>query len=232
MRGWLQIIPSVTVITLLGIGCVGGIIDLGAGDSAAVSEVAEKAVDTAAQVGGDGGFGGALMVGYSEHVPMQMGFLNVSDLAPEGEITTVRVHNDSDQNAFFNVSYFAGHMGLNDQVMVIEVPAGEELSVELPCSEIMGLGPLDMPGGTGCLLADGEEIDNTMAVPGFLGLDYACGDVFEHFLTADVDDLDGDGDTEELILISEAFEMHLQGGGPTGHMHGNGPGMMGMHGGM
>ena len=31
-----------------------------------------------------------------------------------------------------------------------------------------------------------------MAVPGLLGLDYACGNVYEHFLIPGTEDLDGD----------------------------------------
>ncbi len=42
-------------------------------------------------------------------------------------------------------------------------------------------------------------------------------------------DLDGDGDTEELIIISDAMEFRMMNGGPTGHRHGPGPGMGGSH---
>ncbi len=40
-------------------------------------------------------------------------------------------------------------------------------------------------------------------------------------------DLDGDGDTEELILISGVMEFHMTSGGPRGHMHGGDAGVMG-----
>jgi hypothetical protein len=68
-----------------------------------------------------------------------------------------------------------------------------------------------------------------MAVPGFLGQDFICEGVFECVLTPDVDDLDVDGDTEELIIISGAMEFHMTDGGPGGHMHESRSGMMGSH---
>jgi hypothetical protein len=76
-------------------------------------------------------------------------------------------------------------------------------------------------------------VDNTFAVPGFLNLDYTCGGVYACTPTADaddLDDLDGDGDTTELILITDGMQLHMQNGGPTGHHHGMGTGMMGSHG--
>jgi len=141
----------------------------------------------------------------------------------------VRVRNESDRDGTFHLSYFASHMGLDDQLMDVEVGAGQEVVVEIPCPEIVGMGSLETPGDTGCHLADGEAVDNVMTVPGFLGQDFTCDGVYECVLTADVDDLDGDGDTEELIILSDAMEFHMMNGGPTGHMHGGGFGMMGPH---
>jgi len=68
-----------------------------------------------------------------------------------------------------------------------------------------------------------------MTVPAFLGLDYECEDTYRFTLTPDVDDLDGDGDTTELIVQSDALGLHMMNGGPFGHMHGGGMGMMGPH---
>jgi hypothetical protein len=113
--------------------------------------------------------------------------------------------------------------------MDVDVEAGETVTVDIPCGEIVGMGRLDVPGSTACVTADGEEIDNMMSLPGFLGLDYDCGDVYEHFFMRDLDDLDGDGNTEEFIVTSEALNAHLTNGGPTGHHHGIGPGMMVHH---
>ena len=80
--------------------------------------------------------------------------------------------------------------------------------------------------------ADGQAVDNMMAVPGFLGQDFTCGGTYSCVLTQDVDDLDGDGDTEELVIVSDAMDFHMMNGGPMGHAHGGGPGMMGSHMGM
>jgi hypothetical protein len=45
-------------------------------------------------------------------------------------------------------------------------------------------------------------------------------------LTVDIDDLDGDGDTEELLATTEALYLHIGPGGISGHGHMGG----GMHG--
>ena len=37
---------------------------------------------------------------------------------------------------------------------------------------------------------------------------------------------------EELIIVSDAMDFHMMNGGPMGHAHGSGPGMMGSHMGM
>ncbi len=39
--------------------------------------------------------------------------------------------------------------------------------------------------------------------------------------------LDGDGNTEELNIASDALESHMVNGRPTAHMHGAGSDMMG-----
>ena len=201
--------------------------DAGDSDTELVTDVAAKATNVAGNIGGDDGFGGELMEAYSEHAPSEMGFHGQSDLATASSGMIVRLHNESEEDCTFHLSYFASHMGVADQVMDVELAAGEEASIDLPCSEIVGVGPLEMPGDAGCHLASDVPVDNTMAVPGFLGMDYECGAVYEFFLTPDVDDLDGDGDTEELIISSEAMQMRMLDGGPSGHMHGGGLGMMG-----
>ena len=203
----------------------------GDGQTDLASEAAAKAVDVAGLVGGADGFGGEQMDGYIGHSPSQMGFHGQSDLASPTGGMMVRVRNESEQDGTFQLTYFASHMGLDDQMMEVEVAQGDEVVVDLPCAEIVGMGSLDTPGSVGCFLESGQEIDNLMAVPGFLGLDYECGAAHEFVLTPDVDDLDGDGDTEELIILSDAMQTHMTDGGPTGHMHGDGTGagMMGSH---
>ena len=229
MLGLARTLWAITAVATLSAGCMNGAIGPGGGDSTTVSDVATKALDVATQVGGANGFGGSLMDGYVAHTPGNMGFHDQDDLASETSDMMVLVRNESEEDGTFHISYVASHMGLEHRMMDVEVPAGEEVTVEIPCSEIVGIGPLDEPGEPGCHLADGEAVDNMMAVPGFLGQDFTCDGVYECVLTPDVDDLDGDGDTEELIIISHAMEFHMLNGGPLGHMHGGGAAMMGSH---
>ena len=197
-----------------------------AGDAGDAPFVAAKAIAVADLIGGAGGFGGMAMTGYSDHAPLSMGFLDADDLADPDDTMSVLLTNESTQEATFHLTYFAGSIDFEEQTMDVTVPAGDETTVEIPCSEIVGMGPLTVPGGVGCTLASGEEIDNLMAVPVFLGMDFFCGTVRQFVLTADADDLDGDEDTGELILLSDGMLGHMQSGGPTGHTHRMG-GMMG-----
>jgi len=227
-----RVLSATVVVVTFVTGCPLAGVAPGVGDSSAVQNVAARAIDVAAHVGGSDGYGGSLMDGYADHMPSQMGFYGQTDLATGTGDMMVRLRNNSDQGCTFHLSYFASQTGLDDHMMDVEVAAGEEITVEIPCSEIVGIGPLDRPRETGCHLADGEAVDNVMAVPGFLGQDFTCDIGYECVLTPDVDDLDGDGDTEELIILSNAMEWHLMNGGPTGHRHGSGLGMMGSHMGM
>ena len=190
------------------------------------SIVAAKAIAVADLVGGTAGYGGMSMTGYVDHAPLHMGFIDAGDLAASGETMSVRLRNESDQEATFHLTYFASSIDFEEQTMDVVVAAGEETTVEIPCSEIVGMGPLNTPGGIGCTLFSGQEIDNLMAVPVFLGMDFLCGTVRQFVLTPDVNDLDDDGDVEELILLSDGMLGHMQSGGPTGHTHRMG-GMMG-----
>jgi hypothetical protein len=199
------------------------------GDVGLVQSVASKAADVAGQIGGDEGYGGTVMTGYYNHTPLMMGFVTPDDLAAADATLTILLRNDSLEEATFHLTYFASHMDLEEQSQDVVVAAGQEVEIELPCAEIVGMGALEMPGAMGCHLAGGLEIDNTMAVPIFLSMDFACGEQTIFVLTADTDDLDGDGDTEELILLSDGLVGHMHLGGPFGHSHHGG--MMG-HGGM
>jgi len=220
---------AVVLVTVMSAGCTNGAVGPGDGDLTAVSEVSAKALDVASQVGGQNGFGGSLMDGYAAHMPGQMGFHGIDDLAPEATNMMVRLRNESTEGGTFHLSFFANHMGLEEHMMDVVVGAGGDVTVEIPCSEIVGMGPLEMPGEPGCHLDGGEAVDNVMAVPGFLGQDFSCDGTYECVLTQDVDDLDGDGDTDELIIVSDGMEFHMMNGGPTGHGHGTGTGMMGPH---
>ncbi|UCG16825.1 MAG: hypothetical protein JSV19_02085 [Phycisphaerales bacterium] len=194
-----------------------------------VSDVAAKATNVAAEIGGATGFGGTLMDGYLDHMPPHMGFSSPGDLARADGSLTIRLYNDSKEHCEFHLAYFASHLGLEDQMLDVPVAAGENVAVNIPCSEIVGVGSVGTPGEIGCHLVGGEAVLNTMAVPGFFGQDYACAGTYEISLTPDVDDLDGDGDTEELIIVSDGMRFHLMDGEPHGHMHGHGPGAMGPH---
>lgn len=208
---------------------IGGCTALPVSSDADVGDIAAKAERVAMTVGGANGFGGAGMTGYFDHVPNHMGFFNVEDLASADDVMTLSIQNETQAEATFHVRFLASHMGLMEQMRDVAVPAGTDIEVEIPCAEIVGIGPLEQPRQPGCELMDGQIIENTMAVPGFLGLDYECGGAYEFMVAQDVEDLDGDGDTEELIVVSDAMRSHMMNGGVTGHMHGFGFGMMGMH---
>jgi hypothetical protein len=218
-------------VASLAAGCT-NIAGLPGTDAALAALASSKATAVAGQIGTTEGFGGDLMAGYLAHVGPGMGFVTIDDLADPDGVVTIQLENQTAQNATFHLAYFAGHLSLEDQLSDITVPAGSETTLEIPCSEIVGLGDLDMPGAMGCHLEDGDEVGNTFAVPMFYGLDFACGDTIDFTLAADADDLDQDGDIDELVLLSDGFVMHLQDGGPMGHQHGGGGGMMGMHGGL
>lgn len=218
-------------VASLAAGCT-NIAGLPGTDAALVPLVSSKAATVAEQVGGAQGFGGMMMNGYFDHAPMNMGFIDANDLADPNSGMTVRVQNDAGLPCTCFMRYVASFEGVNEQGREVEIPANGEIDVDIPCSEIVGMGPLETPGGVACRFADGEAIPNTMSVPGFLGLDYQCGEMHRFMLTPDVNDLDGDGDTAELIMLSRGMQTHMLDGGPMGHQHGDGGGMMGMHGGL
>ncbi len=221
-------VVALVAVSLVG-GCAWTFSPPGDSGGDLASQVAGKALAVADTVGGSGGYGGAMMEGYVNHAPERMGFHGVTDLAGADRTLAVRLHNELSEDCTFDLSYVASHMGINEQTVEVEVGAGEEVVVEIPCPEILGFGPLEMPGATGCHLVGGQNVDNTMALPGFLGLDYTCDSSYDCFLRPDSDDLDGDGNTEELALVVDAIQFHAQEGGPFGHLHGMGPGMMGSH---
>ncbi len=194
------------------------------GPTGLAGQTAAKARTVADQIGGDDGFGGPLLDDYLSHMDDHMGFHGEEDLANDGQMMAVEFHNESDVDAVFHLVYMASHLGIEDQVTDVEVPAGEEVTVELPCSEIMGLGSLITVGEDAAELADGTTLDNRMCVPGFLGSDYECEDSYFFTLMVDSDDLDGDGDTQELIVVTDGLQLHMGPSGLGGHSQG---GMMG-----
>lgn len=224
MRRTTWLISMAAIVAMAGIACMVIPSLPGTGDDATVAAVAAKAVNVANHIGGAQGYGGTLMTGYPDHMPSNMGFIHADDLARSGGSTLVGFRNDSNFDCTFQLNYFASHMGFEEFSANIDVPADENVTFDIPCAEIIGLGSLETPGVTGCSLADGQTISNTMAVPAFLGTDYFCGGGHHFRLAPDTDDLDGDGDTEELILTSDALLGHMGSGGPMEHNHGDGIG--------
>lgn len=192
----------------------------GAGEPTGLTaEVAEKALAIGEQIGGEDGFGGTAVSDYLFHAEDHMGFHGMDNLAVAAGHMTIVLRNESREDSTFAVAFVASHMGIDEQILEVEVPAFGEATVELPCSEIIGLGSLTSVGEVAVQLADGTVLENTMCVPAFLGSDYLCENVYHGFLTPDVDDLDADGDTEELIVTTEALYFHAGPGGAGGHGH-------------
>ncbi len=189
------------------------------GQTGLVTQIAEKAAAIGERIGGENGFGGEVVDGYLSHMEDHMGFHGLSDLAdPDGRMTVV-LRNESEMDSSFDVVYVTSRMGIEEQIRQVRVLAGEETTVEIPCSEIVGLGSLTSVGETAVRLSDGAEFENTMCVPAFLGSDYRCGDAYLCFFGVDTEDVDADGDAEELIVITEALELHTGPNGMRGHGH-------------
>lgn len=181
-----------------------------------VAKIASKAEAVARQTGSPGGFGGKMMDGYAGRMPMHIGFHDETALAEPGSFVMVGMVNASSQDCVFHLSHVSSQMGASEHTMEVSAPAGGSVTVQILCPEILGMGPMEMPGQPGCHLADGQPVVNTMAVPGFMGMDYSCGDEFMFRLMTDVNDLDHDGDRQELIIMSQAMEQFMQSGFPMG----------------
>lgn len=208
-------------------GCTPGANLVTPGDQSATAEVATvaaKAVNIGNEIGGPSGFGGMRMSGYMQQMMANMGFSTADSLATPGSMMTVVFHNQSSQVCTFHLAYFSSQAGNQDQSADVTVPALGQQTFQMPCAEIVGLGSLETPGGIGCQLADGQTISNMMTVPGFLGTDYTCGSTYHMYLGPDTNDLNGNGDTQELIAYSQAMQTHMQSGGMMngGMMSGSG----------
>jgi len=193
------------------------------------AEVALKAQQVAQVVGGPDGFGGPALDDYYGHMAQHMGFHGSAYLAdPEGELT-FELTNDTTLPCTFHLAYLNSGVGLDEVFEDVVVAPGESVNVNLPCAEIIGVGSLTEVGAVAVELEDGTPFDNSFCVPGFLNSDYACGGGYACTLAPDVDDLDQDGDTEELIVFTTGLQTHLRAGGMMPHMGGGGPfgGMMG-----
>lgn len=229
---------SVTSIVLTSAcGCGLGLSGLLGADrnapSGPAAGVAQRALEVGGLIGGVDGFGGVGMNGYLSHMPAMMGFWGVDDLADPESPLRIEFTNESAHPCTFFVSYLAGVTDDAEQSTEVEVPSGETVTVEMACAEILGLGSLTEVGAVAAELDDGLAFDNRMCVPGFLGTDFLCGGSYYCGLAPDAQDVDQDGDTEELVVTTEALKVHLGARGMMGHGHRNalGPGMgMGMMG--
>lgn len=191
-----------------------------AGPLSGADLVAAKAGEIAEQIGGVGRFGGMMMAAYNDEREDHMGFHGEGDLAISNGMMEVTLENRLDVACAFDLVHMAGHLGLAEQHVNVDVPAGEQTTVEVPCSEFIGLGSLETVGESAARCADGVTVDNMMAVPGFLGLDYDCHDGYHFVVDTDRNDLDQDGDVEERIAVSLAADRFMSN-------RGMGMGMMG-----
>lgn len=189
------------------------------GEPAGVTaEVAAKAQQIAGEVGGPTGFGGQLMMGYFGHMAPHMGFDDQGDLAdPHGQLL-VQLTNSSGFPCTFHLAYLQSSAGLDEQTQDVVVQPGNTIQVQLPCAEIMGVGSLTDVGAVAVDLPDGTGFDNRYCVPGFLNSDYACGGAYGCVVAPDVNDLDQDGDTAELIVLTSGMRSHMSPGGMGRHM--------------
>ncbi len=184
------------------------------------ARVADEALDAAQQIGGLNGFGGIMMAGYlSSHSAPYMGFLGDDDLAEPDRVVMVELANGSDLPCVFHLAFLSSPQSTDVQTQDVPVNAGETAIIEMPCSEIIGLGSLTEVGADAATLEGGATVANDIAVPGFLGWDYGCGGRYACQVQPDTDDLDGDGDTEELIVSTDAFRLHTGQTGMGGHGH-------------
>jgi hypothetical protein len=74
-------------------------------------------------------------------------------------------------------------------------------------------------GEAACELDDGTTFDNRMCVPAFMNTDYNCGGGYECYFGPDHDDVDGDGDVDEMMATTDALQEHMGTMGMMGHGH-------------
>lgn len=181
------------------------------------ADVAAKAEQVAREIGGTTGFGGPMIDGYLDHMDDHMGFHDAADLADENGTISVTFTNQSNQACTFHFAFLRSADGLDTQTRDVDVPAGQSVTVEMPCAELVGMGSLTEVGATAGSTAEGGEFPNRYCVPGFLNSDYACGGDFACSLTPDGNDVDQDGDTAELIMLTSGMQRHMRAGGMGRH---------------
>lgn len=189
---------------------------LDAAPTGLAADAAKKAEQVAREIGGIG-FGGPMMNGYFDHMDDHMGFHDATDLADHNGTISVTFTNDSGRACTFQYVFMRSADGLDTQTRDVEVPAGGSLTIEMPCAETVGMGSLTEVGAPGGSADDGASFDNRYCVPGFLNSDYACGGGFACTLAPDTNDVDHDGDTTELIIVTSGMQQHMGSGGMGRH---------------
>jgi hypothetical protein len=158
------------------------------------------------------------MMGFAGHMSDHMGFHSDAYLGdPDGDLL-VQLTNGSGFPCTFHLAYVQSTVGLDEQSDDVVVQPGETIQVQMPCAEIMGVGSLTNVGAVAVNLPDGNTFDNRYCVPGFLNSDYTCGGTFGCVLAPDTNDVDQDGDTEELIVLTSGMQSHMGSGGMGQHM--------------
>jgi hypothetical protein len=211
-------VVSIACTAFAATGCMPSPEPAAQSDSATLSAVVTKAEDIA-QLIGPGGFGGPQFSGYQQHMGPMMGFLDVGALADPNGTVRVQFWNQAGSPCTFHLAYVASYDQLQQQVQDITVEPGQVATFDLPCSEMVGLGDLTQVGTPAGTLGSGAPLDNQFCVPGFLNSDYRCGGTFACFLSADVNDLDSDGDTQESVITTQPFQQHAGPAGMMGHGH-------------
>lgn len=189
------------------------------------AEVAAKAESVAANIGSTSGFGGAIMNGFSSHMDDHMGFHGTEYLAQHGGLMTMELANQSGQPCTFHLAFISSPDGVQEQTQDVTVDPGESVNFEMPCAEVVGMGSLTNVGQMAAHMGDGTEIDNRFCVPGFLNSDFDCSGDFSCTLMQDANDLDQDGDTQEVVAVTSAMQRHMGQNGMSSH--GNGAGTFG-----
>ncbi len=195
--------------------------DLPADPTGLAAAVAGEAAAIAQRVGDPDGFAPGLLDDFLGHMGAHMGFGGLDDLADPNAPLRIELVNDADEPCVFHLGWIASHEGLDEQTLDVIVSPRDSEQVELPCAEIVGLGTLDEPGSAAAHLDDGTPLDNRFCVPGFLHDAFECAGTMRVTLGPDTDDLDRDGDTDELVVTTEVLWEHMSGIGPV-----HGPGMM------
>lgn len=173
------------------------------------ADVAAKAEQVAREIGGVSGFGGSMMNGYFDHMDDHMGFHDAGDLASGDGTIAVTFTNDSLQECTFHFAFMRSVDGLDGQTRDVDVSPGQSVTIDMPCGEIVGMGSFTNVGATAGSAADGTDFDNRFCVPGFLHSDFACGGEFACTLGPDVNDVDQDGDIQELIMLTSGMQRHM-----------------------